>query len=359
MIGVMNVKKIRILYIGNQIDVSANGADIVNKRNISLLRSLDPHMTIFKLGGYGFLDKLNFSISSDLIHRVETELQTNNYTHVFISQSLLGRAASYIKKKFPEVRLITFCHNIEIDYAKSYLNTSGLKALPFYIMTKYWERKCIKNSDLIITLNSRDSKRLKDVYEAESALELPTSFNDVYDEEKAKFYLNRFDSLIDYLFVGVAFFPNISGVQWLIDNVMPQVKGHLYVVGKGMDEIHFKNLNNRIHVYGFVEDLSDFYYRAKVIVSPIFIGAGMKTKTAEALMFGKTIIGTTEAFEGYELNHDCMKLANTTNEFIQHLNDADNNKYDVINQQSRQLFAKNYNTNAIYVKLKGLLAGTI
>ena len=35
---------------------------------------------------------------------------------------------------------------------------------------------------------------------------------------------------------------------------------------------------------------------------PIFEGSGMKLKTCEALMFGKNIIGTPEAFAGYDID---------------------------------------------------------
>lgn len=38
------------------------------------------------------------------------------------------------------------------------------------------------------------------------------------------------------------------------------------------------------------------------MVMPIFSGSGMKVKTAEALMYGKFLIGTKEAFEGYEID---------------------------------------------------------
>ena len=37
------------------------------------------------------------------------------------------------------------------------------------------------------------------------------------------------------------------------------------------------------------------------VIMPIFMGGGMKVKTAEALMNGKTIFGSKEAFEGYDL----------------------------------------------------------
>jgi hypothetical protein len=36
------------------------------------------------------------------------------------------------------------------------------------------------------------------------------------------------------------------------------------------------------------------------VIAPIFDGSGMKTKVAEALMHGKKVVGTPEAFSGYE-----------------------------------------------------------
>ena len=43
----------------------------------------------------------------------------------------------------------------------------------------------------------------------------------------------------------------------------------------------------------------------------------MKTKVAEALMYGKRIIGTREAFSGYEFNAEEVGwLCNTKEEFV-------------------------------------------
>jgi glycosyltransferase involved in cell wall biosynthesis len=50
-----------------------------------------------------------------------------------------------------------------------------------------------------------------------------------------------------------------------------------------------------------VEDLADLYRRADFVVAPIFSGGGMKVKTAEALSYGKTVVGTPEALRGYEV----------------------------------------------------------
>ena len=150
----------------------------------------------------------------------------------------------------------------------------------------------------------------------------------------------------------MAFFANIQGVQWFIDNVMPKVKGQFYIVGKGMDKVLFKNLTPNIHIYGFVDDLADFYYKARMVVSPIFVGGGMKTKTAEALMYGKSIVGTAEAFEGYEMETRCMYRCSTAEGFIQTIISLQGCQR--LNPYSRKLYNEYYSTDIALKALKNV-----
>lgn len=42
----------------------------------------------------------------------------------------------------------------------------------------------------------------------------------------------------DYLlFVGSYFKPNVEGIIWFIDNVMPYINYSLLIIGKGMEKI--------------------------------------------------------------------------------------------------------------------------
>jgi hypothetical protein len=63
--------------------------------------------------------------------------------------------------------------------------------------------------------------------------------------------------------------------------------------------------------------LDEYYYTYSNIVMPIQYGAGMKVKTAEAMMFGMTIFATNEALEGYEVDdYKGIYRCNTAMEFI-------------------------------------------
>lgn len=340
----------KLLYIGQRIKHVTSGADQVNKRNQELLAEIfDGNLTYIEISVGGVLDKLVFGVNRKMIAAVKCELDKGVYTHLFISQSLMGRVAKFVKKNYSSVVVINFFHNIEVQYAHEYIKTRGLKAIPFFLTVKYWEKIGCKYSDKFITLNERDSCLLKSIYGIESSMELPTTFDDKFDEDKANSIIqNRFP--VDYLFVGVAFFANIQGIQWFIDNVMPHLNGHLHIVGKGMDKVSFKNLTTNIHIYGFVDDLDDFYYGARMVVSPIFVGGGMKTKTAEALMYGKSIVGTEEAFEGYRIDDRCMYRCSTSEDFLRVISSLQDRKS--LNINSRDLYNKYYSTNVALGALK-------
>ena len=116
----------------------------------------------------------------------------------------------------------------------------------------------------------------------------------------------------------------------------------------------FNNLSDRVEIYGFVNDLSDYYKRARIIVSPIFHGGGMKTKTAEALMYGKYIIATDEALEGYKFEQSCMAGCNTVSEFVAAINDFKDDNSQII-PSARQLFQDLYSYSSSVIVIKNLL----
>lgn len=341
----------KILYIGCKIERLTSGADQVNKRNQMLLEAIARNEVYYLApDGSGLAAKLVFGITRKFLFRLKEELSTGGYTHVFISQSLLGRAARWIKRHYLAIRIVTFFHNIEVQYAEEYRKVQGLRSLPFQYAVKYWESKAVECSDTLITLNKRDADLLRKYYGREATLTLPTSLEDSFDEAR----IGRTETAIDYLFVGVAFFANVQGAQWFIDEVMPHVDGELYIIGNGMDRVDFRNVGPRVHIRGFVDDLSSYYYRAKVVVSPILSGGGMKTKTAEALMFAKGIIGTPEAFEGYEIDPRCMVVCRSAGEFIAAIN-AGVERFGLENAHARDMYFRNHNTTNLKTHLERIL----
>lgn len=273
-------------------------------------------------------------------------LQKYEYSVIFLDTSNYGRI---IKKINSNIKIITFFHNVEYDYARERIKVDGFLYIPQFFASYYNEKLAVKYSDYCITLNSRDTRRLYEVYKRKSNLELPVTFEDKYSENTNNSLKEK-----DYiLFVGSLFFANYHGIKWFVENVMPHINKKLLIVGKDFETKKSELTRKNVEIIGSVGDLTPYYLNASCMVMPIFEGAGMKVKTAEALMYGKTIYGTTEAFEGYEVEYNKIGgLCNTKEEFIEKIN---NDKNIVFNEYSRKVFLEKYSFESSINRMKEFL----
>lgn len=349
----------QILYVGNKLSHTEGGADVVNFRNINILCEIfeEKNVHFFELTNNSIFEKLKLYIGG-INKEIENEIisflnQNQKIEYVFLSQSILGRIAKKIKKQFGDrIKVITFFHNIEKHYAREYIKVVGLRGYYLYVASAFNEKLSVKYSDTHVLLNNRDSEYLYKEYKVSSNTILPISCEDKFLPERI---LKSEKQSKTFLFVGVAFFANINGIEWFMDKILPKVKGKLIIVGKGMERYKAKWESDRVEVHGFVENISEFYYRSSVVIAPIFVGGGMKTKTAEALMYGKTIVGTKEAFEGYIKDNKAMIECNTEEEFIFSLNTINNVGFNNI---SREIFINNYSNKSLLLKFKEIFTST-
>lgn len=339
----------KILFIGNNPNKVTSGVDYINKRNIDALKAIfNSDLIIQKIccsnKPLTFIN-LVFKYMSGLSLLEEEKIlkiiEKHNIQLIFIGESRLGRLAKTIKKYYPNIIIITFFHNIEIQYIEEELKSNP--SLKNHIMKRaisFNERYSIKYGDKFIVLNNRDKTLLKDLYKKDASLILPTSFKDYYN----KHHTITNHKIFTMLFVGTSFFGNLTGLKWFIKEVLPEIKNvKLLIVGKGMDK-EFKR-TEKIEVYGFVENLETYYYNCDLVVLPILTGGGMKTKTAEAMMYGCSIVGTSEAFEGYDIEYDKIGgIANTKAEMINLITKLRDNKLLNRNAKnySRKIFLEKY-----------------
>lgn len=271
----------------------------------------------------------------------------NDVGSVFIDNSLFGVLAPRLRKSFPKIFIICFFHNIEQKYFRDLRLSSG--KIWHYLsenVARYNEKLACKFSNCIITLNNRDSAELYKYYGREASFYLPSSLSDIYIKEDFVLDCSRELSL---LFVGSAFFANVNGIDWFVKNVYTKLSNcKLKIVGSGFDAYRKKYTDIAgIEVEGAVESLSEFYLHADIVVSPIFEGSGMKTKIAEALMFGKTILATPEAAEGYDFSDDRLgKICHDANDFLSYIKNYRLNN-SAFNETARALYNERYNTDVI------------
>ena len=301
------INKCMFYYIGHDIKKIQTGGDAVNIRNIKILKeifnnkfrliniSYDSRIYTFINLLLGYMNGLSLFKVIKIINDIPKEKDSN----IFLSSSKLGKLAYFLKLKNKNFKVWIFFHNIEKQYCEEeYRVNKTLKNWLISKVTSYNEKLACKYGDFFIVLNQRDEQLLQKYYSHKAHIILPTTFEDKYEEKRERKIIKD-TYKFNLLFVGSAFFANIEGMNWFITNVFPYLSSCcLTIVGNNMDK-HFKSTEN-IKVYGYVDDLSLFYYNCDVVISPIFSGGGMKTKTAEALMYGCPIIGTKETFEGYD-----------------------------------------------------------
>ncbi len=321
-----NFESIQTLF-GNE---NVNSYIIEPYTGIDSLRTKIKRIRDIMYGSMGGLDKHK---TTEIIKLIEKE----NVTDLFIDSSLLGLLAKRIKNKFPKIRVTTFFHNFEKGFVKDYISVNkDYLRIYWAILTERNERAAIKYSDTIIALNERDSNSIESYYKRKPDILIPITL------KSNNIHIDKIPSTNkEALFIGSYFFGNVQGIKWFCNEVLPYVNIHLTIVGASMDKL--KNEipeSEKLTILSDVPNLTPFYEKSDFIILPILSGSGMKVKTAESLMHGKYILGTDEAFRGYNITEKEGKHCNTAEEFIKAINEI-NLPYK-FNMFSRQLFEKNY-----------------
>jgi hypothetical protein len=273
------------------------------------------------------------------------------HDYVFIDASYLGVISFYLKRAKFKGKIICFFHNIEFNIMKEKAKIKPLnfwKIFPIF----YNEKKAIQFSDRIIALNNRDREELIRIYHAKNIDIIPISLPD----ELTHVATESTKVPPTLLFVGDNWYANIHGLKWFINNVLDHVDIKLQIVGRNMDEYRDELSHPKIEFLGYVKDISSQIIYADYILCPIFKGGGMKVKICEALMFGKNIIGTKEAFEGYELDfNETGAVCDTKNDFIEVIGNYCSIERQRFNVKSREYYLKKYSYFATLDKFRQLI----
>lgn len=344
-----------VLFFYIVVNSTDNGGQIGIQRNLDMCRNVfgEENVIVFRMyqpSRWRLLYNLS-SLSgyySSLPNNKEFRRLCMNYKFdiAFVNGSLSFNYLKPLKKM--GCRIHTYFHNV--DYCYYWGKFQFTNNVIDWMVAKYifyCEWKTTFYSDVTIALNSRDAEGVKKLYNRDIDLILPIGME---DEGEVQCDVNQVKLHPYCLFVGSGFYANIEGVDWFIKNVAPFIKMDFLVVGTCCSSFEQKKLPSNVFLKGRVESLLPFYKNASCVVSPIFSGSGMKTKTIEALKYGKTVFGTSEAFEGIEVDYSSVgALCNNARAFINAINSSDI-KY--FNEYSYRVFHELYSYNAIFQKYK-------
>lgn len=300
----------------------------------------------------GYVDGLSPSVIREVANRAKSE----GVSKILIDGSNFGLLARGFKLRCHGVEISTFFHNCEARFfLGSLLHSPSFRALGVLLANYRAERLAVKCSDKLICLSPRDSQQLGRVYGRNGTHSLPMAMHDQSPNnlpEAPAVPAERYA-----LFVGGTFYANRQGMEWYVEHVAAKAPIKTYVVGKGFEQWKSRlERNGNVEVVGSVDSLVPWYLGAHFVIAPIFDGSGMKTKVAEALMFGKRVVGTPEAFVGYEAVVDGVgSVCQTPAEFLAALEREAVRPFLSVDRELRRSYEDRYSFRAARDQLAEIL----
>ena len=303
-------------------------------------------------------------ISNDIISEICEVINSNSIKTVFIEDSVFGNLVKKIKNRCKECKVLSFYHDVKADLYKQWMdNERTLKSKIEYTIGIRQEYVNQKYADINIVFNERDAKTYQVYYgkRPEAILPLPAPVPSISHDIMNS--ITEKDDKKHILFVGKKYYPNLVGFKWFVDNVLPSLTANIQVdvVGRGLEELRSEYSDPRINVIGGVESLNPYYENADIVIAPLFDGGGMKSKTVEALSFGKIFVGTEESLFGFweEMDSDirgktCYQC-NTPEEWIQTINNLTNDDIHKFNEDVFELFKAKFSYDVIRDQLKAIM----
>ena len=303
-------------------------------------------------------------INNKIITEICSIVKNNNIKVIFIEDSEFGNLVNRLKNDCEGCRVFSFYHDIKADLYKQWMNNERtFKSKIEYTIEIRQEYVNQKYADINMVFNERDAKKFQAYYGKRPDViiplpaPVPTISDNIMNSITAK------DDKKNILFVGKKYYPNLVGFKWFVDNVLPSLTDNIQVdvVGRGLEELRNEYSDPRINVIGGVESLNPYYENADIVIAPLFDGGGMKSKTVEALSFGKIFVGTEESLFGFweEMDSDirgktCYQC-NTPEEWIQTINNLANDDIQKFNEDVFELFKAKFSYDVIRDQLKAIM----
>lgn len=271
---------------------------------------------------------------------------------IFVDNSIYGKMIQKIKILYPNISVLAYYHDVKAKLARDWMKDAPIYRKPVMFAMLSNEKLTARYADVNFVLGDREEKLFINAYGKKPEAQLSVYMDIKLSDE---FFRKKPNKKKKILFFGGYYLPNVHGIDWFINKVYPnlQNKAELIVAGRGMDKLSERHYPNGVIINGYIESIEELYRDADIVISPIFEGGGMKVKVAEAMAFGKIIVGSNESYEGYqekipENYWDALFYrANTADEFTakiyKALNLSDNKHH--FNPKIRELYESGFSEN--------------
>lgn len=268
-------------------------------------------------------------ISKQMEALLEKVLRQHNYDMVLLESLYVAPYIDVIRRT-SKAKIILRAHNVEhLLWQREYDKTQNPIRMVYLKqmirLLKRYEQQAFAKVDGVAAISPIDAKIIAQMAPAAKVEVIPITTTIKADTGVAQlpnsvFHLGAMD-----------WFPNIDGIQWLLDKVWPQVvarnaNAKLYLAGRNMPGAVFNHANENTLVEGTVDNPIAFMADKQIMVVPLFLGSGVRVKIIEGMALGKAIVATPLAVEGLVVSHkNNIYIAGNAGQFAQAILDLLNN----------------------------------
>ncbi len=206
-----------------------------------------------------------------------------------------------------KARILYYPHDLHyLREMRRYQLEGDLWALEESNRLRKLELAIFRSVDCVMTPSAEEAKVIRqEVPEATVCVVPPYLYP---GRSAASVNQERFAERRDVLFIGgFKHPPNVDAALWLAEEIMPLVwrdapDARLILLGDApTDEVIALGHDERVEVTGYVPELAPYFDRARVSISPLRYGAGVKGKIVSSLQAGIPVVTTAVGNEGIAL----------------------------------------------------------
>lgn len=291
--------------------------------------------------------------SRENIEKLADFIKTQTFDKLIIMGLGQAEVVSLLPRELLKKTIVIAIDSLSFFYKSRIENEKNFFKKALYkldnLKAKIFEKKVYQSSAKNIFVSPYDADWARKISSSKNCIDIlyGVDFNNF---EYKPFEINR----INLLFTGnFNYSPNVQGALFLAKKVMPilrhkGIEATLVLAGANpVDEIK-KCQSEDVVVTGHVASMTEYLQSAAIFLSPIFFGAGVKTKVLEAMYMGCIVLGTPESFWAInaKAGRDFVLVEDTKNpkawaDQIERILNSQND-YREIGHNAHQIIEKNH-----------------